>query len=175
MLPQWQSTCHYIVNHYVKIMHVRLGVANNMHPLSWGHKRNRSKNFMTELHKKIHSMFYLSYYKGQFSNTPNVGLETTTLGLRVPCSTDWASRSWTVVFPMQFDCPGGSRSPTLFWSNSRPRTKICPPRYSAPSTHPQNYITLYVAFTVMVVFFEGRLYAMWSLTGGWGYNRKGPI
>ena len=34
--PQWQSTCHYIVNHYVKILHVRLGVANNMHPLSWG-------------------------------------------------------------------------------------------------------------------------------------------
>ena len=34
--PQWQSTCHFIVNHYVKILHVRLGVANNMHPLSWG-------------------------------------------------------------------------------------------------------------------------------------------
>ena len=41
--PQWQSTCHYIVNHYVKILHVRLGVANIMHPLSWGgHKRKRS-------------------------------------------------------------------------------------------------------------------------------------
>ena len=36
MLPQLQSTCHYIVNHYVKILHVHLGVANNMHPLSWG-------------------------------------------------------------------------------------------------------------------------------------------
>ena len=34
--PQLQSTCHYIVNHYVKILHVHLGVANNMHPLSWG-------------------------------------------------------------------------------------------------------------------------------------------
>ena len=34
--PQLQSTCQYIVNHYVKILHVRLGGANNMHPLSWG-------------------------------------------------------------------------------------------------------------------------------------------
>ena len=34
--PQLQSTCHYIVNHYVKILHVRLGGANNMRPLSWG-------------------------------------------------------------------------------------------------------------------------------------------
>ena len=34
--PQLQSTCHYIVNHYVNILHVHLGVANNMHPLSWG-------------------------------------------------------------------------------------------------------------------------------------------
>ena len=33
---QLQSTCHYIVNHHVKIWHVRLGGANNMHPLSWG-------------------------------------------------------------------------------------------------------------------------------------------
>ena len=44
--PQLQSTCHYIVNHYVKIWHVRLGGANNMRPLSWGggggHKRKRS-------------------------------------------------------------------------------------------------------------------------------------
>ena len=42
--PQLQSTCHYIVNHYVKILHVPLGVANNMHPVSWGggHKRKRS-------------------------------------------------------------------------------------------------------------------------------------
>ena len=46
--PQLQSTCHYIVNHYVKILHVHLGVANNMHPLSWGggHKRKRSKNLI---------------------------------------------------------------------------------------------------------------------------------
>ena len=42
--PQLQSTCHYIVNHYVKILHVRLGGANKMRPLSWGgHKRKRSK------------------------------------------------------------------------------------------------------------------------------------
>ena len=34
--PQLQSTCHYIVNHYVKILHVHLGVANNMHPQNWG-------------------------------------------------------------------------------------------------------------------------------------------
>ena len=44
--PQLQSTCHYIVNHFVKILHVHLGVANNMHPLSWGggHKRKRSRD-----------------------------------------------------------------------------------------------------------------------------------
>ena len=36
MRPQLQSTCHYIVNHSVKILHVRLGGANNMHPLSLG-------------------------------------------------------------------------------------------------------------------------------------------
>ena len=30
------SACHYIVNHYEKIWHVRLGDANNMHPLSIG-------------------------------------------------------------------------------------------------------------------------------------------
>ena len=34
--PQLQSMCHYIVNHYVKILHVRLGGANNMRPLSCG-------------------------------------------------------------------------------------------------------------------------------------------
>ena len=37
---------YYIANHYVKILHVPLGVANNMHPLSWGgggHKRKRSE------------------------------------------------------------------------------------------------------------------------------------
>ena len=34
--PKLRSTRHYIVNHYVKILHVHLGVANNMHPLSWG-------------------------------------------------------------------------------------------------------------------------------------------
>ena len=35
MRPQLQSTCHYIVNYYVKLLHVRLGGANNMRPLSW--------------------------------------------------------------------------------------------------------------------------------------------
>ena len=34
--PQLQSTCNYIVNHYVKIWHVCLGFAINMRPLSWG-------------------------------------------------------------------------------------------------------------------------------------------
>ena len=33
---QLRSTCHYMSNHYVKIWHVRLEVANNMHPLSCG-------------------------------------------------------------------------------------------------------------------------------------------
>ena len=34
--PQLQSTCHYIVNHNLKIWHVRLEGANNMHSLSLG-------------------------------------------------------------------------------------------------------------------------------------------
>ena len=34
--PQLQSTCHYIVNHHVKILQVRLGGANYMRSLSWG-------------------------------------------------------------------------------------------------------------------------------------------
>ena len=33
--PHLQSTYHYTVRHYVKVWHVRLGVANNMHPLRW--------------------------------------------------------------------------------------------------------------------------------------------
>ena len=36
MYPQLQSTCHCLVNHYVKLWHVRLEVANHMHPLSGG-------------------------------------------------------------------------------------------------------------------------------------------
>ena len=42
--PQLQSTCHYIVNHYVKILHVRLGGANNMRPLSWGGTNGKDPN-----------------------------------------------------------------------------------------------------------------------------------
>ena len=42
--PKLQSTPHDIVNHYVKIWHVRLGVANNMHPLSWGGGGTNGKN-----------------------------------------------------------------------------------------------------------------------------------
>ena len=63
--PQIQSTCHYKVNHYVKIWHVRLGwggggVANNMHPLSWeggGGQRERKvpKNFV-EINSDNHSI-----------------------------------------------------------------------------------------------------------------------
>ena len=34
--PPLQSTCHYIVNYCVKILHVRRGGADNMRPLSWG-------------------------------------------------------------------------------------------------------------------------------------------
>ena len=42
LLPQLQSTCNYIVNHYVKIWHVRLWSANYMHPLRWGESTNGS-------------------------------------------------------------------------------------------------------------------------------------
>ena len=36
MHPQLKNTCLYIVYHYVKMWHVRLGCANNLHPLSLG-------------------------------------------------------------------------------------------------------------------------------------------
>ena len=42
--PQLQTTCHYIVNYYVEILHVRLGVANNMRPLSWGGTNGKDPN-----------------------------------------------------------------------------------------------------------------------------------
>ena len=53
--PQLQSTCHYMVNHHVKLRHVHLGGANNMHPLSWGggHKRKRSKKTLESVWGQI--------------------------------------------------------------------------------------------------------------------------
>ena len=51
--PQLQNTCHYIVNHYVKVWHVRLGGANNMRPLSRGGGGGTNENdplfFSTQL------------------------------------------------------------------------------------------------------------------------------
>ena len=44
-----QSTCHYIVNHHVKILHVRLGGANNMRPLSWRAQTENLQNFSAGL------------------------------------------------------------------------------------------------------------------------------
>ena len=56
--PQLQSTCHYIVNNYVKIWHVRLGGANNMRPLrSWG-------GAQTEKIRKIMFYWYLAENRG---------------------------------------------------------------------------------------------------------------
>ena len=40
--PQLQSTCHYVVNHYVQKNISRApGGANNMHALRWGGGTNR--------------------------------------------------------------------------------------------------------------------------------------
>ena len=50
--PQLQSTCHYIVNHHVKIWHVLLGGANNMHPLSWGGTNGKDPKTETKLDTK---------------------------------------------------------------------------------------------------------------------------
>ena len=80
--PQSQSTCHYIVNHYVKILHVHLGVANNMHPLSWGgggYKRKRSKllynivnktlcNFGSEMNRRTISDLYGSLFPNKYDD-----------------------------------------------------------------------------------------------------------
>ena len=55
--PPNYRACHHmvmVVNQYVKILHVLLGFANNMHPLRWGggvHKRKRSVKF---LEKHVH-------------------------------------------------------------------------------------------------------------------------
>ena len=42
LCPPIAEHVRYVVNHHVKIWHVRLGGANNMRPLSWGHNRKRS-------------------------------------------------------------------------------------------------------------------------------------
>ena len=65
--PQLQSTCHYIVNYYVKILHVRLGVANNMRPLSWGGGAQTEKiPFRIKLNRFKKQMLYstISQYNG---------------------------------------------------------------------------------------------------------------
>ena len=46
MRPQLQSTGRYIIKHSVKILHVRLGGANNMRPLSWGTQNQNEKIFL---------------------------------------------------------------------------------------------------------------------------------
>ena len=47
--PQLQHTRDYMVKYYVKIMHVLLGVANNMNPLiGGGHKWKRSFFFQAQ-------------------------------------------------------------------------------------------------------------------------------
>ena len=63
--PQLQSKCHYIVHHYVKILHVHLGGANNMHPLSWGgHKRKRSPNWFIKKknEERLNAVYNYWYY-----------------------------------------------------------------------------------------------------------------
>ena len=45
MRPKLQNTCDCIVNLHVKIWHVCLGGANNMHPLSWGGTNGKDPNF----------------------------------------------------------------------------------------------------------------------------------
>ena len=64
--PQLQSTCHYIVNHYVKIWHVRLGGANNMRPLSWGGGTNGKDPF--SLRKKGRNKTRITFSLADFSN-----------------------------------------------------------------------------------------------------------
>ena len=55
--PRLRSTCHNIVNLYVQIWQVNRGGgggANNMNPLSWGHKRKRSaKKTSTIIYRAI--------------------------------------------------------------------------------------------------------------------------
>ena len=49
--PQLQSTCHYIVNHYVKIWPVRLGDANNMRPLRWGAQTEKTHHLKIDINQ----------------------------------------------------------------------------------------------------------------------------
>ena len=46
--PPLQSTCHYVVNHHVKIWHVRWGVSNNMQPVSWCGTNGKDPKFLKE-------------------------------------------------------------------------------------------------------------------------------
>ena len=49
------------------------------------------KCFWKSVAENVIRKFYLK-------NSPNVGLEPTTVGLRVQRSTDWASRAWMIYF-----------------------------------------------------------------------------
>ena len=57
--PLVTQPCHYIVNHYVKIWHMRLGDANNRHPLSWG-------GAQTEKIQKLIQQFVVFYVSLKF-------------------------------------------------------------------------------------------------------------
>ena len=62
--PQLQSTCLNTVNHYVKIWHMRLGVANNMHTLGCGTQKEKLQKLDGYYlsHPDARGMFFIAIY-----------------------------------------------------------------------------------------------------------------
>ena len=50
----------------------------------------------------VNSLIQKCHLYQHVKGSPNVGLEPTTLGLRVPCSTDWANRAYTISSDLPF-------------------------------------------------------------------------
>ena len=57
MRPPLQFRCHYIVNYYVKLRHVRLGSANNMRTLSW--EKFRFLPLTYDIFRTLYVKFYV--------------------------------------------------------------------------------------------------------------------
>ena len=56
MHPHLQSTCHYTVNQYVKIWHVRLGVQIICAPLRWGGGVSQTERIRLTYNKPLYSL-----------------------------------------------------------------------------------------------------------------------
>ena len=63
--PPVQSMCYYMVNQYLKIRPMRLGVANNMHPLCLGGTNGKDPKYVSKVKKTktVHQKSFISKRK----------------------------------------------------------------------------------------------------------------